>query len=272
MATGIVSIAAADEGRRWLSLALLVVAAALYIVLVVRAARHRAVSVESFALVAATSVLAARLAVAGERPAALGLWAIALGFWAVVCLGLRSLGPRTGLRLLASVATQSLAVAGVLSLPALGWVALVFFATGLTFYMGLIVTWSPSDLRTGGGDVWITMGALAISALAAASLAGALHGLDLDEVALALWAAATAWLPLLLYAELRWRRPGYEPRRWATVFPLGMYAAASHAVGQAAGVRPVLVLAVPALWVALAAWLLVATAALRRVTLVTAKS
>lgn len=49
-----------------------------------------------------------------------------------------------------------------------------------------------------------------------------------------LWALAMAWLPVLLALEASHRRPGYDVRRWATGFPLGMYAACSFDVDAAA--------------------------------------
>src|SRR5262249_16765741 len=157
-------------------------------------------------------------------------------------------------------------IAGVVALPVLGWPGLVFFVMGLALYAGLIATWPPSDLRLAAGDVWITMGALAISALAAASLGSAVPPPPpppLPPPPPSPGPPATAWIPLLVFAELRWRRHTYEPRRWATVFPLGMYAAASHAVGRLTDTRALLVVAHPALWVAVVVWFLVSFGALR---------
>jgi tellurite resistance protein TehA-like permease len=266
MATAIVSVAALDDGRRWLSTALFALGWVLYLVLGARAARRHAVSIESFAPVAATSVLAARVGVAGLHREALWLWAVAIAGLAVTWLGLQTLGPRTAIRLLAVVATESVAVTAALTSPGLRWAALGLFATGLCLYPALITTLSPAELRGGGGEAWITMGALAISALAAASLAPTLPTLDLGDIALALWAAATAWLPLLVYTEARQRRFHYDPRRWATVFPLGMYAVASHAVGAAAHVRVLRLVSQLGLWVAVAVWVTVAAGALSALT------
>lgn len=119
MATGIVSIAAADNGCRWLSLGLFAIACAFYPVLGVRAARNRRVTVESFAIVAATSVLAARLAFSGQRSLAFALWLAAVIAWCALCCLRPGLGARTGTRLLTVVATESLAVAALLARA--GW-------------------------------------------------------------------------------------------------------------------------------------------------------
>ncbi|HET7018443.1 MAG TPA: hypothetical protein VFI65_31275 [Streptosporangiaceae bacterium] len=59
----------------------------------------------------------------------------------------------------------------------------------------------------------------------------------LDDLALALWCAAVAWLIPLVISELIRPRLSYHVLRWATVFPVGMYAACSFAVGQVTGLQ-----------------------------------
>ena len=44
------------------------------------------------------------------------------------------------------------------------------------------------------------------------------------------------WLAPLIAAEALRPRLSYDVRRWATVFPLGMYAACSFALGQVTGI------------------------------------
>jgi tellurite resistance protein TehA-like permease len=56
---------------------------------------------------------------------------------------------------------------------------------------------------------------------------------------LVIWCLAMAWLSSLVSCEILRPRLRYDVRRWATVFPLGMYAACSFAVGQVTGVIPV---------------------------------
>jgi tellurite resistance protein TehA-like permease len=61
---------------------------------------------------------------------------------------------------------------------------------------------------------------------------------------------------VLLWCELRWPRRRYDVRRWATVFPMGMTAAASFAVARAERLPALAVLGHVLLWPALAAWAL----------------
>ncbi len=53
---------------------------------------------------------------------------------------------------------------------------------------------------------------------------------------LVLWCLAMAWLLPLVASEVLRPRLTYDVRRWATVFPLGMYAACSFTAGQVAGI------------------------------------
>jgi hypothetical protein len=68
-------------------------------------------------------------------------------------------------------------------------------------------------------------GALAISALASAEMTARVP-------AVALWACALAWLPVLVAGELLNPRLGGAPGRWSTAFPVAMYAAMSFAVAR----------------------------------------
>jgi tellurite resistance protein TehA-like permease len=53
---------------------------------------------------------------------------------------------------------------------------------------------------------------------------------------LVLWSLALIWVPVLLGCEAARPRLKYDLRRWAMVFPLGMYAACCFTVGQMAGI------------------------------------
>jgi tellurite resistance protein TehA-like permease len=102
----------------------------------------------------------------------------------------------------------------------------------------------------------VTGGALAISALAAGRIS--LGGVELpDALLLALWGAAMLWLPVLVVVEAIRPRLGYDVRRWATVFPLGMYAACSFVIGDAVDVHALHRFAQAWTWVAAAVWLVV---------------
>jgi hypothetical protein len=88
----------------------------------------------------------------------------------------------------------------------------------------------PRELRDGAGDQWIAGGALAISALAAASI-----GVYTVDVVLAV--AALVWLPVVLEGKLAAPRAGHHRMGWSTVFPVRMYAAMAFAVGFTAFAR-----------------------------------
>ncbi|MHB8491671.1 MAG: SLAC1 family transporter [Solirubrobacteraceae bacterium] len=75
---------------------------------------------------------------------------------------------------------------------------------------------------------------------------------------LVLWVLTLLWLPVLLFAEVRWPRGRYSVRRWSTVFPVGMYAACSFVVGKVDSAQAITDLARVWVWVALAVWALVA--------------
>jgi tellurite resistance protein TehA-like permease len=128
-----------------------------------------------------------------------------------------------------------------------------------------------------GPPYWILMGATAITVLAGAEIL-VLPG-TLPEVratagfvggfSYALWAFGTWWIPLLVilgfWRHVRQQWPlTYEPSLWSVVFPLGMYSVATLAYGQAAGIAFMAPLARFMIWVAVAAWILVAAAFLRQ--------
>jgi tellurite resistance protein TehA-like permease len=289
MATGIVSVGLSLDGVEWLSRAMLAVAAVLWAALgavSVRRAlwargRRRGDAAGPAALtgVAGTAVLGTRLALLGWRWAAWALLALAAGLWAVLLRpALRGAdGPAAGSSFLLTVATASLAVLAASLANATGarWpaiAALALVVAGLVLYVLVAARFDLGQLRTGAGDQWVAGGALAISALACANLAeaaqvtGALAGVRgvLQAGALALWVAAMAWLPVLTVAEARWPRPGYDVRRWATAFPVAMYAVMSFSVGAVAHARGIADFARVEVWVGLAVWALVAAGAGRR--------
>lgn len=264
MATGIVSVAAAGAGRPWLSWTFFSLAAVFYVWSVI--ASQRSLDLESFAAVAATAVLGTRIGEAGLHTVAEVLLVAAgagwIAVWTVV-LRSRRFGSPTGTRLLCVVATQAAATLAVVASSRLDVPAFALLAFGIALYPAVVATIPPRELRVGAGDTWITMGALAVSALAAAHVAAVTHEAAVRALARILWAAATAWLPVLVLSELRWPRVGFEPRRWSTVFPLGMYSACSTAVARDAGLVPHAV-GVAALWIAVLAWLATAAGAVRR--------
>src|SRR5581483_10723516 len=255
MATGIVSVAAAQNGRGALSWTLFALAASAYGALLalalVRGSDLR--RIEAWTVVAAAAVLGARLGLAADWAAAAALWLLAAASWIVLLPGAvpdlaRRTARRRGSAFLAVVALESLAIAAaMLETRFPSWslepLAETLWAGGLVAYV-LLLPGVGRRLLLGSRllpDDWIAMGALGRS-----------------TSALVLWALASGWLPLLAWLELRRGARRYDPRRWSTVFPLGMYAAATHATGVLEASSALRVLAQAAFWLALAAWALAA--------------
>jgi hypothetical protein len=281
MSCGVVSIDLAQDHQPVLSAILLWFAAGIWLLLAVvlaaplvyqrgRFAHDAAVPV-TLAAVAATAVLGTRLATAGYQLVAAVLLALAVVGW-VALLGpalWHWKTPTVGTSFIAGVATDGVAVlSATLAVPArAGWlvvVAIMFLLVSLTLYVCTLARFDWRQLLTGAGDHWIAGGALAISALAAALItkAATARGLFgpqhqvLSTGTLVLWCLALAWLPVLIAVEVVRPRPGYDIRRWATVFPFGMYAACSFPAGQVAGVSGITGFGRVWTWVALAATVL----------------
>jgi tellurite resistance protein TehA-like permease len=281
MATSVVSVALRSDGQDRLSAILLVVAGMLWLILAAvfaeRALRDRrrwrtdTRTPAALTAVAATAVLGSRLALAGWTVVA---WALAAAAAALAALllprVLRGLGARAdGSAFLIPVAVQSLAtvLAAIVATTRPRWpadVALVLLVAGVACYVVVLVRFDPRAIVDGVGDQWVLGGAAAITALAAASLR--LDGLAPPVTAVVAW-TAWAWallcLPVLVAGEVARPRLRYDIRRWATVFPLGMYAAAAFALDDAEGVAVARLLAGVGVWIACAAWLVVAAAAVR---------
>jgi Voltage-dependent anion channel len=290
MATGIVSVVLHWRGQETLSSALLAVAAALWAALAIVFAwrllagggrwRMEASGSASLTAVAASAVLGSRLTLLGWSWAGWALLAVAT----ILCVPLLTLVWRArapaavGASFLVVVAPQSLVVLAarlardqrLLWLAAASLAGLVF---ALCLYVAVVVRFDRGQLRSAAGDHWVAGGALAISALACATLAeaaAAVHGLAhahgvLRATGVVLWGLAMAWLPVLVVAEVRWPRLGYHQLRWATVFPVAMYAAMSFAVARSDSLAWIGDFARTWTWVALAAWVLAAWGAARRV-------
>ena len=176
-----------------------------------------------------------------------------------------------------TVSLQSLAglaalVSGAEQAPWLAYSALVLAATGLALYPVILTRFDPRQLLRGTGDQWIAGGALAISALTTAEISrtashlSGLHALGppLADVAAAIWILGLSWLPALLAAEVVEPRLTYHARRWSTLFPVGMYAAAGFEVARTSGLGFAHAFATWWTWVAVALWLVVAAGMTRR--------
>ncbi|MEV3951270.1 tellurite resistance/C4-dicarboxylate transporter family protein [Streptomyces halstedii] len=288
MATGIVSVGLQLLGHEGLSVAALVLACAAWtalaadfgVVLVRDRAKWvtQAGSPGALTAVAATTVVGTRFALLGATPVAAALLAVAVLLWPVLLvLVARGLGPRMpGAVFLGCVATEGLAVLGATlsattSTAWLAHAALVLFWLGLVLYAGALFRFDPREVARGAGDQWVAGGALAISALAGAKLltaaqAGPRLWNNLAETVLryttvAVLALALAWYAVLLISEVVRPRFRYDVRRWSTVFPLGMTAAATLSVATAVSVPWLAHLGRALVWVAVAVWLTVAAGA-----------
>ena len=277
MATGIVSIAAQLLGQPVLARGLLAVNIVLYgglwLLTVLRGLRHprrlgRDLADHGrgpgfFTMVAGSGVLGSQcLLLGGPRGAALALWGVTVALWLLLTYGIfaalttKAVKPTldrgiNGTWLLAVVATQSIAVLGVLLAPGLPEgqrVAMHFVALALWLWGGMLYIWimalifyrytfftlAAEDLTP---PYWINMGAMAISTLAgsllvmAAPQAPFLQSMRpfIEGFTLFYWASGTWWIPLLLVLGV-WRYGikrvplRYDPMYWGAVFPLGMYA------------------------------------------------
>ncbi|MFJ4775769.1 tellurite resistance/C4-dicarboxylate transporter family protein [Streptomyces sp. NPDC088762] len=277
MALGVISIGLHLTGREALSLAALVLAGALWLVLAADftarlfgdRGRFRAEADTPAALtaVAATTVLGTRLSALGLHAVAAALLVLAAVLWPGLLLSVVRHWRRRmpGVAFLVCVATQGLAVlAAVLAAAAhrdwLAWAALAGFCLGLLLYTAALARFDLREVVGGAGDHWVAGGALSICALAGSKLTaspvwtGSAHT-ALRTATLAALGLSLAWYAALLTAELRHPRPRYDIRRWSTVFPLGMTATACLSAAeptQVAWLRP---LGEVLLWIAVAACL-----------------
>jgi tellurite resistance protein TehA-like permease len=245
-----------------------------------------------FTAVAATCVLGSQsIVIARAWTAAAALWILGIVLWAVLTytifavLTVKEKKPTlaegiNGGWLLAVVAAQSVAVlgaqvasglgsgaSGVLFFSLLMWLGggmLYIWIISLIFYRYTFFTMSPADLAP---PYWINMGAMAISTLAGSLLIiNAPDAPFLQELLPFLkgftvfyWATGTWWIPMLVLLAL-WRYVHqrfplrYDPLYWGAVFPLGMYAAATHEMVDAMGFRFLGFLPVAFLYLSVAAW------------------
>ena len=306
MATGVVSIACRLLGYPGLSLVLLglnwVAYTALWFLTALRLAFYRRRMVEDmfnhqrapgfFTVVAGTCVLGTQSSiVAGAQTIAEMLWYIGLGLWLVVMYAfftaviVRETKPTleqgiNGAWLIATVATQSVAVLALALGDPFGWPeeavafgALVFFLVGCMLYLAIITlifyrfTFLPLATAALTPPYWISMGAVAITTLAGSSLVLARERSPLlVELApflkgftLFFWATGTWWIPLLVLLGI-WRHVvrrhplTYDPQFWGMVFPLGMYAAATFRLAEALPLPPLAAISHAFLPIALVAW------------------
>lgn len=296
MATGIVSIAAADHCYNYISGALAVLAVLGLLILIVAGAiswsRERLdlsdpdVTIGLFTFVAACAVLDSRL-----MSISAVLWTLAapaaMVWLALVVLTVRNFARRTWTALqrrargaweLCSVGTSGLAIVAVALAHDTGrhvllmagvaiWVsALALYAvmTTLILARAFSARLDPSGFEP---DAWILMGGLAIATLAGDHIHRA--GVDgVRTVTITTWCLASLWIPPLVYFGVRHIERA-EARRfagvwWAMVFPLGMYSAATHAMAIETGWSALPTISQVFFWIAFAAWIVVSIGAVLR--------
>ncbi|WP_312875017.1 tellurite resistance/C4-dicarboxylate transporter family protein [Actinomadura litoris] len=280
MATGIVSIALRLAGVMWAARGLLVITAALWVVLVVTfcglladGSRRDELSVPAILTsVAGTGVLGNGIALSGHAVTAVVPLVIAFGLWMFLLPRvLRRLKRRLpGAAYLVTVATQSVVVlaatlADLLPAHLLTWPAGTLLALGLGLYVFVLSRFDFRQLYRGSGDHWVLAGSLSISALASARVTNAAGDpRPLEWLTFAVLGVALAWYAVLVVCEVLVPRPRYDPRRWSTVFPLGMTAASAMTAGAVCSLPWLGTLGKVLLWPAVAAWLVVGAGAIRQ--------
>jgi tellurite resistance protein TehA-like permease len=254
-----------------------------------------------FTITAGLDVLGVRFMLAGHPLVTAVLACAAAAVWLLLTYGVPAtllltrardsvLGRVNGSWLLWIVATQSLSIAASILIPAwpaqtalLAPAAAGLWSVGVIIYLMVItlilLRWLtvPMTPATLGPPYWILMGATAISVLAGARYLALPADVPvvratsefIEGFTYALWAFGTWWIPLLLilgsWRHIRRHWPlTYEPTLWSMVFPLGMYSVATLSFGNVAHLAFMEPLARFMLWVAVAAWVLVATAFLVR--------
>lgn len=196
----------------------------------------------------------------------------------------------SGAWLLAVVATQSIAVLAALlaaHTPQPYRLDLNFLALSMWLWGGMLYIWMMSLIfyrytffKFAPGDLsppyWINMGAMAISTLAGSLLienaanAWFLHSIApfIKGFTIFYWATGTWWIPMLVILGI-WRHIyrrfplAYDPLYWGAVFPLGMYAVATHRMATAMQFDFLEPLSTAFSYIAMAAWLITFIALLR---------
>lgn len=300
MATGICAVASDENGYRGLSDALAITASAGFIVLagglllracfgtreLVAQLHDPDVALRLFTATAACEVLGVRW----EDDSIVRTTALvgAVATWLLLApIAIRDVRsrPREDLRahahgawLLSSVATSGLAALIAVSVhrasPWLSGLVVALWLLAIAVYLGVasLILWHLLPRLRANGDVppdsWILMGALAALVLAGTrvrlALPGGGWGVSASSgLTLFCWIVATAWVPVLLYAEA-WQvnhhhgALHFQGAWWSAVFPLGMYSAATAELASIHHLPWMTTVSLVFFWDALAVWLIVA--------------
>lgn len=279
MATGIVAIGMFRLRVPVLADPLLAVAAAVWLLLGVavgvrarvdsRKLRSELSSPGVMSWVAATAVLGAAAVGRGWTVLAACLLVLAAGLLIGLALPVlrRWQTPTRGISFLLAVAVASVSVlASELSRAArVGWLVVpagACWALAVVAYLFVARRFDLGELLRGRGDHWVAGGALAIATLAGSELGLSLRtgghpfSTPLEVAVTVLWAAASAWMGVLLLAELASWRVGYHHLRWATVFPIGMYGVCTLGLGTILRSAPLLTWGRVCVWIGFATWAL----------------
>lgn len=189
----------------------------------------------------------------------------------------------SGVWLLMVVATQSLAVLGTLlssHLPFKPEQVLFFtlaaFLLGIMLYIILItlifyrLTFFPTKPKEVTAPYWINEGAMAITALAGATLLQSLHSAPgmadfapfIKGFSLFAWIVATWWIPIIASLEV-WKylikkvSLSYNPSLWSLGFCLGMYTVATQKLSKALNTPFIQSLSEVFIYISFAVWGLV---------------
>lgn len=315
MASGIVSMGLYLQGHVVASTVLVAIMAVAYVVLIVlnlwRLAAYRSAMVADFSdirrsfgfftFVAGTGVLGSRLALSGWWGTATVLLSIAAVSWLILGYAVpvvAVLGKvkrplikgANGSWFVWTVGAQSVAVLAATLEPiiddanhVLAITAVFAWSLGTVLYIAVAMLVSlrmmsfPLDPHDFNPPYWISMGAVAITVLAAARIVemsaapmvDATRGL-VAGVAVLMWCFATWLIPALIGVGI-WRHIVhrvplvYESSLWSIVFPLGMYSVAGIYLGRVNALPIVEAIGAGWLWVAVTAWTLTFLAMLRAI-------
>jgi len=211
------------------------------------------------------------------------LWIVAAAGWIVVVARILTHLPRSlasGMIFLPAVATQgvSLLASSLAVAYEAKWLLILAFglwSTGILLYLFIgLPRFDFGRIIHGEGDQWVLGGAVTISAIAGGKLILANESLGMlagirDQLLAAetiVWLVGISILPILVGGELAYPRLQYHPSRWATSFPVAMYAASTFVAATALG-APWMnrYFAAWWVWVGLVVWVLTLTGLLRQI-------